>query len=573
MTVGKLNKEVSQYKGTGGIATEAKEKGFQAGFRDNETGKIYKSLRENGEPSTIHSLDGLPDDLVLKRHQDGDVLEAKSSLEAGFIKEGKFFTRKEASEYAKPEVPTPVEKVKKPIPSQKVVEKELNIRPFERMVNSWVKAETRKGEGSWDRSTTSNYAKTFITPLTRKLAQGKWNTQQELTVGPYKKTKGTPSKDLRTLIDIGEVQIAWDNQGMPHYAMKGIDRGNLLTEEEIDRLVEKEQKVTPKPQEEDKRVVEAPKVEKKPTLPVETDLKPSERSEKAERNETIEKILKVARKPVPQIKEKYELKGTDGKWRSAFGFPDGVKSTGERRLIGYVFQSSDGTTFGERAKSKQELIDRWNKKEDKTEEEFRADLLNRTDKNLQEAADYWLKKREERTVSKIEQTKPKEETDEQKLERLEKKRFKIANDERMIEVLRRRVKADPSKWKVGDGVGYRVHRQINRGFRIVEVKPDTKEAVVIPVADTGLTIDGSDRIPTDSQVVHIGDLVRDRKYDAKEKTTTPKPREQEETEYSKYEGIKVKVKGMNALQDSKTSLEEIDKDRSLLSKVLECLNS
>jgi N12 class adenine-specific DNA methylase len=99
------------------------------------------------------------------------------------------------------------------------------------------------------------------------------------------------------------------------------------------------------------------------------------------------------------------------------------------------------------------------------------------------------------------------------LEHFEAKRVKTAGDERTIALLRRRIEASPDKWRVGDGVGYRVDRQINRGFRIVSIDPNTKTAVVRSVADTGLTTTGgADRIA--DTTVHIGDLVRDRKYDA-----------------------------------------------------------
>ncbi|MDZ4209792.1 MAG: hypothetical protein U1C56_01280, partial [Candidatus Curtissbacteria bacterium] len=84
--------------------------------------------------------------------------------------------------------------------------------------------------------------------------------------------------------------------------------------------------------------------------------------------------------------------------------------------------------------------------------------------------------------------------------------------EKSLAILESQAAADPSKWTVGDGVGWKVLNQTNRGYQVVEIRPDTKEAVIRPVADTGLTVDGTDRMLTDSQLVHVADLVRDNKY-------------------------------------------------------------
>lgn len=96
MTVGRLNREVSEYKGTGGVASEAKSGGFKPAFMDSETGKMYESLDDEGSPSVVHDLDGLPDEVILGRDKDGYVTKAKPSLESGFTKDGKFYSRQEA---------------------------------------------------------------------------------------------------------------------------------------------------------------------------------------------------------------------------------------------------------------------------------------------------------------------------------------------------------------------------------------------------------------------------------------------------------------------------------------------
>jgi hypothetical protein len=101
------------------------------------------------------------------------------------------------------------------------------------------------------------------------------------------------------------------------------------------------------------------------------------------------------------------------------------------------------------------------------------------------------------------------------LKRLKAKRFKTRGDEIKIERLEQHLKTDTSKWKPGYGVGWKVTRdQINRGYRIVSVNEQEKTAIIKPVADTGLTVDGTDRMPKEWEKVLIIDLIRDKKYDA-----------------------------------------------------------
>lgn len=102
----------------------------------------------------------------------------------------------------------------------------------------------------------------------------------------------------------------------------------------------------------------------------------------------------------------------------------------------------------------------------------------------------------------------------EELNKLKAKRFKTWHDEKKIERLEQLIKADASKWNVGYGVGWKVtYNQINRGYQIVSVDQQTKTAVIKPVADTGITEDGTDRMVTRWQTVSIIDLIRDKKYD------------------------------------------------------------
>ena len=94
-------------------------------------------------------------------------------------------------------------------------------------------------------------------------------------------------------------------------------------------------------------------------------------------------------------------------------------------------------------------------------------------------------------------------------------RAMTAANEQVLELYEAQVKADPGKWKPGDGVGWRVSRnQINRGYRVTAIDVGRKLARVTPVADTGLTVTGGGMEGVGAQWVHVADLVRDAKYTA-----------------------------------------------------------
>ena len=118
-----------------------------------------------------------------------------------------------------------------------------------------------------------------------------------------------------------------------------------------------------------------------------------------------------------------------------------------------------------------------------------------------------------------------------KLEELKAAKYKTASQETLIELMERRLNADPSKWQPGDGVGIKLGvkkvssgGQVNRGYAIIYVDAPTKTALVAAVADTGLA--SSDDYVSPQETARyigrmkwepIGDLIRDRDYDLNEK--------------------------------------------------------
>jgi len=112
------------------------------------------------------------------------------------------------------------------------------------------------------------------------------------------------------------------------------------------------------------------------------------------REVTINAILAAARRPLPKIREIRELECTDGKWRSPFGVPHGVGTTGQRRVAGYAFVDKNGITYGKREATREALIERHNKVQDEEMAQFRAQLEQSDDARLQAKAEYWLKRGE-----------------------------------------------------------------------------------------------------------------------------------------------------------------------------------
>ena len=97
LTLNSLVADNRFFAGSGGISQENRQFGFEPGFLDRETGAIYRSRWANGAPAPFHALDGLPDHLVVARGPTGRVAAVKTSVVAGFVRWGCFYTREQAA--------------------------------------------------------------------------------------------------------------------------------------------------------------------------------------------------------------------------------------------------------------------------------------------------------------------------------------------------------------------------------------------------------------------------------------------------------------------------------------------
>jgi hypothetical protein len=93
----RLELENAQHAGSGGVSTGNRRLGFRPAFLDCATMQVYVSCFADGRPAPFHLLDGLPEDVVIERADNGRVKVVKSSLISGFERGGFFYTRRAAA--------------------------------------------------------------------------------------------------------------------------------------------------------------------------------------------------------------------------------------------------------------------------------------------------------------------------------------------------------------------------------------------------------------------------------------------------------------------------------------------
>lgn len=93
-----LNQQTFVFQGTGGISAVNRSHGFLPAFLDTETGVVHLARFADGRPAPMHLLEGLPQDLVIERDTSGRSTAVKHSVIAGFVCDGKFYTREQAAQ-------------------------------------------------------------------------------------------------------------------------------------------------------------------------------------------------------------------------------------------------------------------------------------------------------------------------------------------------------------------------------------------------------------------------------------------------------------------------------------------
>lgn len=93
-----LRHENHLFANTRGISALNRDQRFIPAFQDTRSGLSVISCFADGCPAPVHILDGLPDDWVGSRDANGSVLKAHAEIISGFLRDGRFYTRKEASQ-------------------------------------------------------------------------------------------------------------------------------------------------------------------------------------------------------------------------------------------------------------------------------------------------------------------------------------------------------------------------------------------------------------------------------------------------------------------------------------------
>lgn len=91
-----LQEQNRRFQGSGGVSRENRSYGFLPAFFDTHTGAVYLSRFANGRLAPMHLLEGLPSRLVARHAVSQQVIATKESIIAGFVRDGRFYTRQEA---------------------------------------------------------------------------------------------------------------------------------------------------------------------------------------------------------------------------------------------------------------------------------------------------------------------------------------------------------------------------------------------------------------------------------------------------------------------------------------------
>ena len=92
-----LRRENARYGDGGGVSRHNRAYGFLPAFLDHVSGRVYRACFANGSPAPIHLLDGLPDEVVIRRDARGRVVAVRSGIEAGFLHGERFYSRRQAA--------------------------------------------------------------------------------------------------------------------------------------------------------------------------------------------------------------------------------------------------------------------------------------------------------------------------------------------------------------------------------------------------------------------------------------------------------------------------------------------
>jgi hypothetical protein len=93
-----LRQQNLAFAGTNGVSQNNRGKRFQAAFRDEDSGRVEIARFDNGKVAPAHLIVGLPREWAVSFTSDDAILAIKSTIIAGFVRDGVFYTREEAAD-------------------------------------------------------------------------------------------------------------------------------------------------------------------------------------------------------------------------------------------------------------------------------------------------------------------------------------------------------------------------------------------------------------------------------------------------------------------------------------------
>ena len=92
-----LREENQIFAGSGGVSRGNRTYGFIPAFYDTQSCQAVVSRFANGTPAPVHVLDGVPKEWVERRDPSGRIAALKNTVIAGFLHQGRFYTREQAA--------------------------------------------------------------------------------------------------------------------------------------------------------------------------------------------------------------------------------------------------------------------------------------------------------------------------------------------------------------------------------------------------------------------------------------------------------------------------------------------
>ena len=93
----RLRSENLAFAGTAGVSEHARKARFLPAFQDTLTGRVEIACFTPGNPAPMHVLSCLPEEWAAERNMAGEITLLKPSVVAGFVRDGRFYTREEAA--------------------------------------------------------------------------------------------------------------------------------------------------------------------------------------------------------------------------------------------------------------------------------------------------------------------------------------------------------------------------------------------------------------------------------------------------------------------------------------------